>query len=163
MSPFESKEIPSGDQTKDDVAVKSTGGNKMRILALVLGVTTAAFMGSTIALAVQKSKDSSTTSSSPAPSDTTLDLLTAHAPRNSPNKCEGKKPKHLNPGDNYFDNVQCIIDGVIQVLEQAGGNVSAGYKGDMDVGERVPITTPFFEAGLWYVFLFFLLQCVVVH
>ena len=72
----------------------------------------------------------------------------------APNPCAGAKPYHADPtanggaGDNYFSNVNCTIDGVIQVLEQAGANVTLGYTGDMDTGGRTPITTPYFEAGL---------------
>jgi len=64
------------------------------------------------------------------------------------NPCEGKKPKHASPGDNYFSNTECMIDNVAQVLEQAGANVTKGYKGKMDSGGRVPITTTYLEAGM---------------
>jgi len=66
-----------------------------------------------------------------------------------PNPCEGKKPVDgPEPGDEYFKNVPCMIDGVINALEQAGANVTAGYQGEMDVGDREPINTSYLEAGL---------------
>ena len=65
------------------------------------------------------------------------------------NICAGKKPYDANaPGDGYFKNVQCFVDNVIQSLEQAGANVTKGYVGELDAGDRVPITTPYWEAGL---------------
>jgi len=65
-----------------------------------------------------------------------------------PNPCEGKKPKHAAPGDYYFSNVECLIDGVANALEQAGANVSKGYTGKLDAGGRTPITTSYFEQGM---------------
>eukprot|EP00959_Pyramimonas_sp_CCMP1952_P449646 9415027-Pyramimonas_sp.AAC.1 len=37
-----------------------------------------------------------------------------------PNVCVDKKPKHADADaeDNYFDNVQCVKDNVVQTLEQ---------------------------------------------
>lgn len=66
-----------------------------------------------------------------------------------PNPCEGKKPVDgFEPGDEYFKNVPCLVDGVINALEQAGANVTAGYQGEMNVGDREPISTSYLEAGL---------------
>ena len=65
------------------------------------------------------------------------------------NPCVGKKPLHgPEEGDEYFKNVQCIMDGVKQALEQAGANVTKGYNGMFDAGDRVPIVTSYKEAGL---------------
>jgi len=71
------------------------------------------------------------------------------------NPCAGKKPYHADPtanggsGDYYFNNRNCTsLEGVIEVLEQAGANVTAGYVGHMDTGDRAPITTPYWQAGL---------------
>merc|ERR1712094_46311 len=38
--------------------------------------------------------------------------------------------------------------GVIKAAEQSGGDVTAGFKGGMDVGDRKPITTSYLKAGL---------------
>jgi hypothetical protein len=65
------------------------------------------------------------------------------------NPCKGQKPYHAGPGDKYFANVECMKDGVVAVLEQAGANVSPGYKGGMDAGEwRVPITERYNQTDL---------------
>ena len=70
----------------------------------------------------------------------------------SPNICEGKKPTHNTmskpSGDHHFDDVHCLVDNVVNALEQGGANVTHGYKGGMNVGSRLPVTTPFFEAGM---------------
>jgi len=67
-----------------------------------------------------------------------------------PNVCEGKKPYHSDAEgtDEYFLNTECMIDGVIQVLEQAGANVTEGYQGDMDATGRTPIVEPYWKMGL---------------
>jgi hypothetical protein len=70
------------------------------------------------------------------------------------NPCAGKKPYHASVdangvGDGYFYNTNCtLMDGVIDVLEQAGANITAGYVGGMDVGDRAPITDEYWKAGL---------------
>ena len=66
------------------------------------------------------------------------------------NVCVGKKPLHANAegDDNYFSNTECMKDNVIQVLEQAGANVTLGFVGGMDVGNRFPITEPYWKEGL---------------
>ena len=70
------------------------------------------------------------------------------------NPCAGSKPKHADPsanngkGDYYFSNEECMKEGVVQVAEQAGANVTKGYKGKFDAGGRTPITTEYSEAGL---------------
>jgi len=66
------------------------------------------------------------------------------------NPCQGKKPKHADPVavDYYFSNDDCMKDSVVQVLEQAGANVTKGYQGKLDAGGRTPITSSYAEAGL---------------
>merc|ERR1719161_2643887 len=62
------------------------------------------------------------------------------------NPCHGTKPVDaFAEGDNYFENTDCDAEGV---LEQAGANVTKGYQGGFDVGDRMPITTDYFAAGL---------------
>merc|ERR1719201_1619311 len=64
------------------------------------------------------------------------------------NPCYKQKPKHAGPGDKYFNNVPCMEDSVTMVLEQAGANVTKGYKGLMDAGSRVPITSHYTQTDL---------------
>merc|ERR1712061_802645 len=62
----------------------------------------------------------------------------------STNPCAGKKPQ---PGTG-FDNIDCIVNGVIQATEQAGADVTAGVTGGLNVGTRTPITQHYWKAGL---------------
>jgi len=70
------------------------------------------------------------------------------------NPCYHQKPYHALDGvtevhgDNYFSNTQCVMNAVTQTLEQAGGNVTAGYVGGMDAGNRVPITDVYSNTDL---------------
>jgi len=65
------------------------------------------------------------------------------------NPCAGARPYDASPGDGYFHNTNCTLQsGVIDVLEQAATDVTAGYQGGFDVGSRTPITTSYWEAGL---------------
>ncbi len=64
------------------------------------------------------------------------------------NVCAAQKWKHAGPGDKYFSNTDCMKDGVTQVLEQAGANVTAGYRGGLDAANRVPITVPYSQTDL---------------
>lgn len=70
--------------------------------------------------------------------------------RGSINVCEGKKPIHSDAAgtDGYFNNVECMIDGVTRALEQAGANVTKGYKGNLNATGRTPITEPYWKMGL---------------
>lgn len=87
----------------------------------------------------KKLNHSSATTSAPV----TTGIAVSHNP------CHGKKPHHSNAAqdDHYFENVQCLENGVTQAAEQAGANVTKGYQGDFDA-LGVPITTTYKEAGL---------------
>ena len=131
----------------DQTEQKKDSPLNMNVVVGVLAVLTTGFMVATFAQI-----EGRRTSALPSP-DAQSSATIAHAPRNGTNRCEGKKPKHASVdedgvGDYYFSNVDCMIDGLAQSLEQAGGDVTLGYKGDFDAGDRVPITTPYFEAGL---------------
>jgi len=56
------------------------------------------------------------------------------------NPCEGAKIE--------AENVPCMVEGITAVLEQAGANVTEGYHGDLDTGDRAPITQNYADAGL---------------
>jgi hypothetical protein len=118
--------------------------NMMAMLAGFLGLTTIAFMAATIVLAVQDDSSSASSSASGAPAAVVGYGVALAKPPTGVNQCVGTKPDD-NP---YFDNVACMVDGVVTALEQAGANVTVGYKGEIDASTREPITTPFFEAGL---------------
>jgi len=103
------------------------------IIKLLAGLVVGLVVGAVLTVAVAASNDA--WSAKPAPDA-------------SVNPCAGQKPYHFGPGDNYFSNSQCIKDGITQTLEQAGGNVTKGFKGLLDAGNRVPITEEYSEAGL---------------
>jgi len=64
------------------------------------------------------------------------------------NPCEGQKPYHAGPGDNYFSNTECVKEHIVQTLEQAGGNVTKGYVGGLDAKDRMPITEAYDQTDL---------------
>jgi len=53
-------------------------------------------------------------------------------------------------GTDYFKNINCTINGVLATVEQAGANVTMGYRGQIDAvaGGRWPINTTYLAAGL---------------
>jgi len=59
------------------------------------------------------------------------------------NPCAGTKPA-VGAG---YDNKDCVVDDVLNALEQAGTNVTAGYVGQLASSVQ-PITTTYLEAGL---------------
>jgi len=69
------------------------------------------------------------------------------------NPCEGKKPYYAGtPGfpdtpQPYFENVECMTNGIINTVEQAGANVTRGYVGGFSA-LGTPITEPYWKAGL---------------
>merc|ERR1712176_1050803 len=77
---------------------------------------------------------------------TNLQLVPMNAHKSqSPNICENKKPAK----GSGFDNLACMVDGVIEAAEQAGANVTAGYNGEMESKSMSgPILTDYFHAGL---------------
>merc|ERR1719215_1493037 len=84
--------------------------------------------------------------------DKQLDFVVVPKPQKKlfgANMCAGKKPLDgAKTGDGYFMNVPCLVDGVVDALEQAGANVTAGYQGQLDTQGREPILTSYLEAGL---------------
>merc|ERR1712151_257410 len=62
--------------------------------------------------------------------------------KDTTNPCSGKKPTLT-----AFDNKACFQNGVVDALEQAGADVSVGYKGNLST-DAVPITSSYFAAGL---------------
>jgi len=56
------------------------------------------------------------------------------------NKCAGMKPG--------LGNIPCFEETVIKALEQAGGDITKGLVGGLDVNGRVPIDKPYYETSL---------------
>jgi hypothetical protein len=119
------------------------------LMSLVLAVIAAGLLSSTIGLAIaygtREYGFDAHKLHAVSESGTALFPATSHL---GDNPCAGKKPKHAAPGDNYFSNVECVVDGILQTLEQAGTNVTKGYKGELEATGREPITTAYWEAGM---------------
>ena len=128
-----------------------------KVIAIVLGLTTIGLLAATIALGVQNSKSPSVTPvmtemEPEVVTETVADpemeklaaMLTMKGKIDSENPCVGKKPDSVP----FFDNQACLIDGVVSVLEQAGANVTAGYKGNLEATDRPPITDPYWKTDL---------------
>lgn len=129
-------DIESADATSNTKVPATTSNsdaklNKMRNIAAALGVATAALLASTIIVALGDNGNSKMLVETPN--------FAVAGPPAGPNFCEGKKPD--------LPNVQCVIDGINQTGEQAAANVTEGYQGLFQT-TAVPITVPFFEAGL---------------
>lgn len=79
--------------------------------------------------------------------ETSLDLMTTKTTLEAPNVCYKAKID--------LSNVECMIDALddgadvteVNVGPQAGGNVTEGYNGGLEVNV-VPITKPYYQAGL---------------
>jgi len=97
-------------------------------LVILLALTTIGLLVAVIVLATDDDDDNKAKVAFP----------TTKAPEGD-NICEGKKPK-----DPAFDNKNCTL---ASIKEQAGANVTKGYQGSFNTS-AVPITIPYFQAGL---------------
>ena len=77
--------------------------------------------------------------SAPVAETTAAAAESVHADQNP---CNGKKPVA------GFENHQCMVNGVVMAVEQAGANVTKGFVGELDAGNRVPILNNYAEEGL---------------
>ena len=122
----------------------------------IFGVAAAAFLIWAIvmtALYVQekeKSPESSPTMSATT-SEAAVSFLTAKTTLEADNVCAGAKLQ--------FDNIECMdvalgdasnvtVDPSVVAGPQAGANVTKGYNGDLEMNGVVPITKPYYQAGL---------------
>jgi len=122
------KEVSTDKPTAADAPAAAAGGGSAKpwkITAAVLSVTTIALLISTIILAVDKNKDSSSS--------------TDESAVQGENPCAGKRPD--------LPNVACVVDEINMTGEQSGVNVTKGYQGSRNT-TAVPITTSYRQAGL---------------
>ena len=137
--------VKAGTETEEAPSPISTG-----IIIGVTGVLAVIFLAATIGLGVELNK--SLTDHERVEKHGWKGNQVPHVSRKGDNPCFQKQPFRPSPrqnaGNSYFANVACIVDGVVEALEQAGGDVTLGYKGNLDVGEREPISRPYFESGL---------------
>jgi hypothetical protein len=123
-----------------------------------LSVTTAALLAATIALAVKGNEGASpaSTSSAPAaPSDTMADTMTEAValPMITDFVALAEGSMFLDFRDNTCAGAQIgVANKLCADLEvptpQAGGNVTAGYVGQLDVGDLVPNTKPYWSTAM---------------
>ena len=66
--------------------------------------------------------------------------ISIEKPMDATNVCDGAEID--------IDNSDCVVEGVVAVLGQAGADVSVGYAGDLDMGDVLPVTDPFYTIGL---------------
>jgi Delta carbonic anhydrase len=104
------------------------------MLTALFGAATIGLIASTVYFA---NNGGGSSESAAVVSNTTV--IPTTRPPTGENPCAGKKLD--------FENVQCIIDEIEQTGEQAGGNVTKGYNGTKET-DVVPITKPYFQAGL---------------
>jgi hypothetical protein len=143
------KSVPVGEGTSSSstMAKPATADNKYKNLAFVLGLTTIAFLVSTIVLVTKQSKDSP--SNALSATDTTsdahtgVDFLESKASSSffdseEDNVCAGAKLA--------FENKLCVDLEVVP--PQAGANVTMGYVGNLDVNGTVPNTNPYWTSGM---------------
>merc|ERR1719253_46606 len=137
--------VKAGTDSEEAPSPISTG-----IIIGVTGVLAVIFLAATIGLGVELNK--SLTDHERVEKHGWKGNQVPHVSRKGDNPCFQKQPFRPSPrqnaGNSYFANVACIVDGVVEALELAGGDVTLGYKGNLDVGEREPISRPYFESGL---------------
>lgn len=108
----------------------------------ILSLSTIALLVATIVLGIQKGGvDAELKKTKSQLAGSTASTATVVRPPAGENPCDGTKPK------SGFDDKPCYVDEVLNSLEQAGANVSVGYKGSLNTTAE-PITTSYYEAGL---------------
>eukprot|EP00587_Corethron_hystrix_P006103 CAMPEP_0113328514 /NCGR_PEP_ID=MMETSP0010_2-20120614/20082_1 /TAXON_ID=216773 ORGANISM="Corethron hystrix, Strain 308" /NCGR_SAMPLE_ID=MMETSP0010_2 /ASSEMBLY_ACC=CAM_ASM_000155 /LENGTH=529 /DNA_ID=CAMNT_0000189891 /DNA_START=12 /DNA_END=1603 /DNA_ORIENTATION=+ /assembly_acc=CAM_ASM_000155 len=108
----------------------------------ILSLSTIALLVATIVLGVQKGGvDAELKKTKSQLAGSTVSTATVVRPPVGENPCDGTKPK------SGFDDKPCYVDEVLNSLEQAGANVSVGYKGSLNTTAE-PSTTSYSEAGL---------------
>ena len=64
------------------------------------------------------------------------------------NTCAGKKTEIEAHFAGALSNNDCDVNAIANGVEQAGGNVTVGYVGGLDVGADEPIKTPYYQQGM---------------
>jgi hypothetical protein len=122
----------------------SSANDKYKIPAFLLGLTTIAFLISTIVLLTKQNKDSPSNNNALSATATTgVDFLESKASSSffdaeEDNVCAGAKLA--------FENQLCVDLEVVP--PQAGANVTMGYVGNLDVNGTVPNTDPYWKSGM---------------
>jgi len=132
-------------ESKSIAAPSSSGSgllsnNKVLVASIAFcGAVTVASVASLAAVAAKTANTNSGTTSAVEPTiivNTGDQIYGTAKPPIGENPCEGKKPD--------LPNYDCVVGAITDVKPQAGGNVTKGYKGGMEV-DHVPITTPYWQ------------------
>jgi hypothetical protein len=129
-------------EVKKTETVAPDGNKTMNYVALLLGVTTFALFISTTLLAVDRSnnRNSKSSTAAAAPPAIAAEIFsTTKSSLTGVNVCDGQKVD--------LNSTQCVINQVVKAGDQSGTNVTKGYQGLLNT-TAVPITVPFYEAGL---------------
>jgi len=100
---------------------------RFKYLSVLLGLSTVGLLIATIVLGVEGDNDNDART------------FSVTRPPAGENPCGGKKLE--------LDNVQCVVDDIEMVGPQSGANVTLGYQGELNT-DSVPLTVPYYEAGL---------------
>ena len=73
--------------------------------------------------------------------------MSTKSPMSGTNTCEGQKKTIETYFNGALDNGSCA-DKLVAGVEQAGGNVTVGYEGGLDVGTDEPIKEPYYKQKL---------------
>eukprot|EP00934_Nitzschia_sp_Nitz4_P002693 Nitzschia sp. Nitz4//scaffold29_size155292//133961//135151//NITZ4_002687-RA/size155292-processed-gene-0.60-mRNA-1//-1//CDS//3329546535//2683//frame0 len=133
------------DEQKETVQAPPSNGNG-GIVTIFAGLTVllaAAVVALSIALAAQDSSTMTITSLTTS----TVELPTQTAPYGE-NICEDSKDDAYLPNVACYDELGEVADLALGASEQSGANVTLGYQGEYDTGDRVPMTEPFWKEGL---------------
>jgi len=122
---------------------KSSSSTISKVL-VAIGLVTFAGVFANVGLVHQMQKDVDNLVSGMVPEHAPM---STKSPMSGTNTCDGKKKQIETDLAGALDNGNCA-DGDFAGIEQAGGNVTKGYVGGMDVGDDLPITKPYYQQGL---------------
>lgn len=120
-----------------DQEAQKQAGNVPMHYKVALGVSGAVVVGLLVGIVVLASGSSTAT-------DGAVGFASTKPPvQPDGNPCDGTKPKAGSP----YDNRDCFIGQTLNAVEQAGGNITKGYVGNL-VSSVTPILTQYYETGL---------------
>ncbi len=123
---------------------KSSSSGMMSKVLVALGVVTFCGVFANVGLVHQMQKDVDHIVSGMEPEHAPM---STKSPMSGTNTCEGQKTTIETYFNGALDNGSCA-DKLVAGVEQAGGNVTVGYEGGLDVGTDEPIKEPYYKQKL---------------
>ena len=120
---------------------KSSSSGMMSKVLVALGVVTFCGVFANVGLVHQMQKDVDHIVSGMEPEHAPM---STKSPMSGTNTCEGQKKTIETYFNGALDNGSCA-DKLVAGVEQAGGNVTVGYEGGLDVGTDEPIKEPYYK------------------